>query len=497
VNNEPSIVRFGNLLVNIQLPPYCPYIKCFSAIQEGFDRSVELRMIGKEFSERSLEFQRFRNERRAFSVLDQENIVKVLDGGILNDTNYYIISGINSSSFETLLQKQNRTFSTKEILEIMQGLAKALSHIHDSGYLHLDFGIHSAYLVQDTTKAIVNSFIQGVRSLSISTLPDHISDGAIVRKTPEVINGKTIDCKTDIFLLCALAYYLGTGVSPFSDTYFDTDATGRQKLRPVPPSSISGSISRQLDELIMKGLSKDPDDRYHFAEELVATTDKALRKLEIKEQVSESAELTASSIRIDPELIKLIREQKKIKQDEIKRKNTEQDASIKVTDTEIVSTVRETIGANPVMMVIPVLVLFFVGAVSWIMSPSSEGNSTVSNGRSTSSQNSSKTPSETQATSQSTSQSTRPVTAGNNDSLMSTTIRDIGINSTNKTTFKERWKTLQAWYKDQPKQERSESVCSYSKIVQLKLNFYKQPDESCKELDTLYQKAEEYLNKKK
>jgi len=502
LEQESSSVRFGNLLVNSQLPAYCNYIKCFSAIQEGFDRSVELRMLGKEFTEETPEFQHFRTERRAFSVLDQTNIVKVLDGGVLNGTNYYMINGVNSQSIDILINKQNKTFSTKEILIVMNELSNALSHIHDLGYLHLDLSTKTAYMITGTSQTIINSFSTGVNSLSLPAIPDSIPAESIVRKTPEAIEGRTIDCKTDVFLLCGLAYHMGTGVSPFGEAYFDTDARGKQKLRPIAASSISGSISRQLNELIMKGLSKDPDERYHFADELVATTEKALRKLEIKERVSESAELTASSIRIDPELIKQIRAQKKQKQEEIKKQHTENQEDTKSAAPDIMATIREALGANPVIMVVPVLVLFFIGAVSSMMGPSTPSNtpgrsstSSTSGNKTTGTSNKGTSPSGTSTTnSESTNKPQTKSTKGANNS-MKDAINEVRSNSTSKKSFKSRWKFFQQWYKKQPKDTRANQICSYSQLAQLKLRFYKSPDSSAKELDSLYKKAEEYINK--
>lgn len=77
---------------------------------------------------------------------------------------------------------------------------------------------------------------------------------------------------------------------------------------------------------------------------------------------------------------------------------------------------------------------------------------------------------------------------------MMATIEEVQVKATTKESFKVRWKTFQEWYKNQPKEARTEAICTYSSLAQLKLKFYKYPAEVSRELDELYLKASEFIN---
>ena len=499
MTEQQKVVKFGKFILRERVPSYEESVECFAAVQEGFDRKVELRVLAATCKEGSIEHARFTKEYRAFSLFDQKNIIKVFDGGTMGNRTYYVIAGREATTFDHILAAGSKAFTAEEILTIGCDLAKAIDHVHEQGHLHLDLGVHSVAYSWEHEFAFLNSFRLGVKSQNLAQPPPNLPADSPLKKTPEVLLGKPLDKRTDFFLLGSLLFHLATLVSPFGDHYMERDARGEHRCLPISPSNISGAVPRQMNKLILKAMAKDPSERFQNADEFISAAERAIRRMSIQDEVSKSAELSASSMRIDPELIKQIRAKKEQKKQEAKKRAILENMPKEESPVAAMMTAfRETLANKPVLGAIPILFLALFMIMSWVM-PTGGGHSSGNSGHRRNTKRPTKSGNSGSTSKPVTKKPTKQVGGGRAAAMkkaaggVAKVYKELRVNSTSKKTFEARWNTLQKWIKRVPQKDRKDKLFNYSKLVQVKLKSFSNPDEAARELDKMYEMAAEYL----
>ncbi|MGH2655066.1 MAG: protein kinase domain-containing protein, partial [Actinomycetota bacterium] len=93
---------------------------------------------------------------------------------------------------------------------------------------------------------------------------------------PEQVTGGPVDARADLYSTGIVLYEALTGRTPFqADTHIAT-ATMRLSKDPVPPRALRSGISRQLNEVVLRALARDPDDRHRSAEEMAEALERAI-----------------------------------------------------------------------------------------------------------------------------------------------------------------------------------------------------------------------------
>ena len=102
--------------------------------------------------------------------------------------------------------------------------------------------------------------------LTETTASQHIV-GTLPYMAPEQLSGQC-DCRTDIYAVGAILYEMATGQRPFRQQFAGALASDIINTLPVPPGQVNPRVSRKLEDVILKCLEKDPDNRYQSAQEI-------------------------------------------------------------------------------------------------------------------------------------------------------------------------------------------------------------------------------------
>ena len=105
-----------------------------------------------------------------------------------------------------------------------------------------------------------------------TTLPGHVV-GTPAYMSPEQLNGKVVDGRSDLFSLGVIAYWLLTGVKPFDGDTLTEICVQVVTKEPAPPSEITPGLSINFDYVLSRALAKDPAMRYQRGSELAADLD--------------------------------------------------------------------------------------------------------------------------------------------------------------------------------------------------------------------------------
>jgi serine/threonine-protein kinase len=164
---------------------------------------------------------------------------------------------------------------TENIAQMLIDSAEALEHVHESGYIHLDFKPENLLVARDGTLRLVDFDL--AQPIVDAPLKLTKNPGTPAYMAPEQLQGKPIDHRVDIFAFGVMAYELLTNQKPFPGEDI-RDIVARQLDRSSfqPPRRLNPDIPAALEKIVVKCLETDPARRYPFMSVLVRDLKQAL-----------------------------------------------------------------------------------------------------------------------------------------------------------------------------------------------------------------------------
>jgi eukaryotic-like serine/threonine-protein kinase len=196
-------------------------------------------------------------EARIVSKLQHGNIVTLFDAGEHEGAPYLVYAYVQGQTLAHLLQAEPVLPLTRAV-QIVSSLLEALAYAHEQGVLHLDIKPANIMLNASGQPQIMDFGI--ARSISQPS-PARI-DGSPHYMAPEMVAGKKVTPRADIYSLGMVLYTLVTGQPAVEGD--DVQEVLRKTLQEATtaPSERNIHVDAQLEAIILKALAKNPDDRY-------------------------------------------------------------------------------------------------------------------------------------------------------------------------------------------------------------------------------------------
>jgi len=239
-------------------------IKAISAISQSPDEEQDYR-------------QRFFHEAQAAGRLVHPGIVTIFDVGEEAETRtpYIVMEFVGGQSLSGLLSSETSKLPLDTALRLTEEIADALDCAHAQGVVHRDIKPANILLSGDGHAKIADFGIAKL-NLSTVTLPGHAL-GTPAYMSPEQVDGRQIDGRSDLFSLGVILYNMVTGHRPFQGTSAVTVCYKVANWDPVPATSFDLDVPPEVDAIINRALAKDPLHRYQRGAELVSEV-RALRQ---------------------------------------------------------------------------------------------------------------------------------------------------------------------------------------------------------------------------
>jgi serine/threonine protein kinase/Tfp pilus assembly protein PilF len=259
-------------------------------------RIVALKFLPVYFSRDEGAKRRFIQEAQTASSLDHPNICTIFEidesKDLPGETGGRLFIAMAFYKGETLKKRiRPRLLSQSNAIEIAIQVAKGLAKAHKQGIIHRDVKPANVMITEDGTAKIVDFGLARLAGKSGITRPE-ITMGTLSYISPEQIQGKKIDHRTDIWSFGVLLYELLTGELPFKG---EIDQAVIYSILNEAPEPFKVTISQQLQRIVNKALEKNLEDRYLNMEEVIGE----LQDIE-KEDIKIKAEKVRPSIAVLP-----------------------------------------------------------------------------------------------------------------------------------------------------------------------------------------------------
>lgn len=213
---------------------------------------------------------RFIREIRIMQALQHENIVPILDHGLVNGRQlYYTMRLINGMSLSTLMRRQKLSPLAYE--PILRQICMALGFGHANNVVHRDIKPDNIFIERNadgTLLVFLGDFGLGKREGTDNTLTEAgAAVGTPHYMSPEAIMGERPTNLSDIYSMGVLSYEALLGKLPFNEQQAHKVAIAHV-TRPVPrPTSLNPNFPAELEDVLMKSLEKVPASRYALIED--------------------------------------------------------------------------------------------------------------------------------------------------------------------------------------------------------------------------------------
>jgi serine/threonine-protein kinase len=246
----------------------------FKAHQSTLDRDVALKVLPPSFAAKNPIFvERFEREAKSIARLHHPNIVPIYDFGVDKDYSYIVMRYVEGA--QTLFQLMCTSLDMDRVIDLISQVAAALDYAHQNNIIHRD--VKPSNILLDGKWALLSDFglakIIGVES----RLTDSgFSIGTPAYTSPEQARGEDVDHRTDIYALGVILYEILTGDIPHNAETPLTLLLKRATQPPLPPRSLNPNISISIEQVILRALDPDPENRYYSAGDFVEALKQAV-----------------------------------------------------------------------------------------------------------------------------------------------------------------------------------------------------------------------------
>jgi serine/threonine protein kinase len=276
--------------------------KVYAALDaEG--NKVAVKIISPEFLQRGDEaetekaIERFYREARAAAAINHRNVIKIFDIGSYKTTVFCAMECLKGGDLDDMAKRQRPSWEwlAPVIMDVCDGVKAA----HDLGIMHRDLSPDNIFLAELNGQRVVKVLDFGLAKF-INGEDDGLTKtgfamGKLTYMAPEQAEkalGKRseYDHRVDVYALGVIMYKLLTGVAPFKGENAAETLFMRLNVDPRPPREINPMIPPEAEDVIIKAMARNENERYQSTTELKAAIKSAMERIQANIKISGKAE---------------------------------------------------------------------------------------------------------------------------------------------------------------------------------------------------------------
>jgi eukaryotic-like serine/threonine-protein kinase len=251
----------------------------YKARDTRLDRTVALKVLPQARAASPEVRQRFEREAKTISQLSHPHICAIFDVGRDGETDYLVIEYLEGETLAERLAKG--PLALEQALRFAIEIAGALDRAHRQGIVHRDLKPGNVMLTRSGVKLLDFGLAKVMTSAvapasGLTALPtqanltqEGVLVGTVQYMSPEQLDGKEADARTDIFAFGAVLHEMTTGERPFKGATQASLISAILRDEPQPISRVQPTSPPALDRVVATCLAKDPEERWQSAHDLV------------------------------------------------------------------------------------------------------------------------------------------------------------------------------------------------------------------------------------
>ena len=243
-------------------------------------RFVAVKVLRDEFTTDEEFIKRFNVEAQAVASLTHPNIVSVYDVGHEGNLYYIVMELVKGKTLKEIIVEDG-ALGWKWSVKIAMQIASALETAHRNNIIHRDIKPHNIIITEDGVAKVTDFGI--AKAVSNSTITAFgTTIGSVHYFSPEHARGGFTDARSDLYSLGVVMYEMVTGRVPFDSDTPVSVALKHMQEEPIEPIKIKPDLPQCVNDIIMKAMRKDANERYQTATEMIKDLELALKHPEEK-----------------------------------------------------------------------------------------------------------------------------------------------------------------------------------------------------------------------
>ena len=233
-------------------------------VADGRGKPFALRKLKHELRFNFAARRRFMRGCEVLSQLTESDyIVGYVEHGRAEGTCYLLMDYVEAENLKELYARQDALL-TENVAQILIDAATGLSHVHESGYMHLDFKPENILVTRNASVRLIDfDMAQLIPEQPVKFSKNPGTPGYMA---PEQLKREPMDARVDIFAYGVSAYELLTNRKPFpGETPAEILAAQMEPAGPAPLREHNSDVPPALEKVILKCLERDPERRYAFS----------------------------------------------------------------------------------------------------------------------------------------------------------------------------------------------------------------------------------------
>jgi serine/threonine protein kinase len=244
----------------------------YLAEQPGLGREVAIKELVPSAAADPTALKRFLQEAQVMARTSHPNLVQVHDLEQIGGANYIVLEFVRGKSLRDWVNRGE--VPMPQVFAVMHGVLQALDYAHRHAIVHRDMKPENVLLSDEGAVKVADFGIARLTDDSVAPGQTATKTGTTVGTpqymSPEQVSSSKVDGRSDLYSAGIMFYELIVGQPPFIASEADGPFTLMAKhvqAPPKPPSVHRPGLDMRLEEVILKALSKRPEDRYQSGQE--------------------------------------------------------------------------------------------------------------------------------------------------------------------------------------------------------------------------------------
>ena len=279
----------------------------YLAKDSRLDRIVALKILSAEVAADQRRMQRFRQEARIASSLNQPNILTIYEFGEVDNLTYIAAEFVDGETLRDYAR--NKRLKLSEILDISIQMLAALDAAHEAKIVHRDMKPENVMIRRrDHVVKVLDFGLSKITEKKTTATDPHTESitefktspgqimGTVNYMSPEQAQAKPVEARSDIWSTGIIIYEMVAGAKPFGGTTSAHTIVQILEKEPAPLAHAGAPhVPEELERIVAKSIAKDPNERYQTAKDMLIDLRNLKKRVEVDAEIERSFAQTTSA----------------------------------------------------------------------------------------------------------------------------------------------------------------------------------------------------------